>query len=236
MSIKEEQLQEIEAITSIYPDEIAVLSEDPYPKFNLMIKPTTNDEDDFRPFLLLEIKFHEHYPDQSPEIAIVDSVNVDDRSVFESEIKTICAENLGMPVIFTLASHLSEQLSIQSETRLARQREAIERKIREEEEAEQKRFEGTCVSVESFIKWKVKFDAERAELIKTVKVDESEPKKLTGRQLFEKDRSLYDSDIKFISGEGGEVVEVDESLFEDMLDLEFDDAGTTGIDLSDVDQ
>ncbi|CAM4878476.1 unnamed protein product [Rotaria socialis] len=212
MSIKEEQLQEIEAITSIYPDEIAVLSEDPYPKFNLMIKPTTNDEDDFRPFLLLEIKFHEHYPDQSPEIAIVDSVNVDDRSVFESEIKTICAENL------------------------ARQREAIERKIREEEEAEQKRFEGTCVSVESFIKWKVKFDAERAELIKTVKVDESEPKKLTGRQLFEKDRSLYDSDIKFISGEGGEVVEVDESLFEDMLDLEFDDAGTTGIDLSDVDQ
>ena len=35
---------------------------------------------------------------------------------------------------------------------------------------------------------------------------------------------------------GGEVVEVDESLFEDMLDLELDEAGTTGIDLSDVDQ
>jgi hypothetical protein len=35
---------------------------------------------------------------------------------------------------------------------------------------------------------------------------------------------------------GGEVVEVDESLFEDMLDLELDEAATTGIDLSDVDQ
>jgi hypothetical protein len=35
---------------------------------------------------------------------------------------------------------------------------------------------------------------------------------------------------------GGEVVEVDESLFEDMLDLELDEPGTTGIDLSDVDQ
>jgi len=34
---------------------------------------------------------------------------------------------------------------------------------------------------------------------------------------------------------GGEVVEVDESLFEDMLDLELDDAGATGIDLSDID-
>jgi hypothetical protein len=79
-----------------------------------MIKPTTNDEDDFRrmsiffflkffcrsdfslitAFLLLEIKFHEHYPDQSPEIAIVDSVNVDDRSPFESEIKTIVNSKL----------------------------------------------------------------------------------------------------------------------------------------------
>jgi hypothetical protein len=107
-----------------------------------------------------------------------------------------------MPVIFTLASYLSEQLSIQSEDRQIRHRENLERKVREEEEAEQKRFEGTCVTVETFIKWKVKFDAEQAELTKTVKIDESESKKLTGRQLFEKDRSLYDSDIKFISGEG----------------------------------
>ena len=107
-----------------------------------------------------------------------------------------------MPVIFTLASHLSEQLSIQSENRQTRQRETIERKHREETEAEQKRYQGTQVSVETFIKWKVKFDAEQAELSKVVKIDETEPKKLTGRQLFEKDRSLYDSDIKFISGEG----------------------------------
>ena len=107
-----------------------------------------------------------------------------------------------MPVIFTLASHLSEQLSIQSENRQIRQREDLERRQREEEEAEHKRFEGTRVTVESFIKWKVKFDAEQNELKKIVKVDETEPKKLTGRQLFEKDRSLYDSDIQFISGEG----------------------------------
>ncbi|CAF1239771.1 unnamed protein product [Rotaria sordida] len=236
MSVKDEQLQEIEALASIYPDEITVLSEDPYPKFKLIIKPTTNDEDELRPFLLLEVKFHANYPEQSPEINIIDSANVDDTSSFESEINKICEENLGMPVIFTLASHLSEQLSIQSENRQIRHLENLERKQREEEEAEQKRFEGTCVTVESFIKWKVKFDAERNELTKTIKIDDNEIKKLTGRQLFEKDRSLYDSDIKFVSGEGGEVVEVDESLFEDMLDLDLDDAATTGIDLSDVDQ
>ena len=107
-----------------------------------------------------------------------------------------------MPVIFTLASHLSEQLSIQSEKRFIRRREELERKQREEEEAEQKRFEGTRVTVETFIKWKVKFDAERAELTKGMKTEDTEPKKLTGRQLFEKDRSLYDSDINFIVDEG----------------------------------
>jgi hypothetical protein len=107
-----------------------------------------------------------------------------------------------MPVIFTLASHLSEQLSIQSENRQTRIRENLERKQREEEAVEQKRFEGTRVTVETFINWKVKFDTEQAELTKAVKIDETESKKLTGRQLFEKDRSLYDSDIKFISGEG----------------------------------
>ncbi|CAF0966462.1 unnamed protein product [Adineta ricciae] len=236
MSAKEEQLQEIEALNSIYPDEIIVLSEDPFPKFTLMVKPTTNDEDSLKPFLQLEITFHENYPEQAPQITIIDSANVDDTSAFDSEIQKICEENLGMPVIFTLASDLSEKLSIQSENRQIRQREALERRQREEEEAEHKRFEGTRVTVESFIKWKVKFDAEQNELKKVVKVDETELKKLTGRQLFEKDRSLYDSDIQFISGEGGEVVEVDESLFEDMLDLELDDAGSTGIDLSDVNE
>jgi hypothetical protein len=107
-----------------------------------------------------------------------------------------------MPVIFTLASHLSEQLSIQSENRQTRHRENLERKQREADEEEHKRFQGTQVTVESFIKWKVQFDAEQAELKKAIKIDETESKKLTGRQLFEKDRSLYDSDIKFISGEG----------------------------------
>jgi len=93
-------------------------------------------------------------------------------------------------------------LSIQSENRRIRHREDLERKQREEEEAEHKRFEGTRVTVETFIKWKVKFGAEQAKWIKAVKVDEADSKKWTGRQLFEKDRSLYDSDIKFISGEG----------------------------------
>ena len=41
-----------------------------------------------------------------------------------------------------------------------RKKEEEERKKREEEEAARKKFEGTRVTVESFLKWKEKFDAE----------------------------------------------------------------------------
>ena len=41
-----------------------------------------------------------------------------------------------------------------------RKKEEEERKKREEEEAARKKFEGTRVTVESFVKWKEKFDAE----------------------------------------------------------------------------
>ncbi|CAF0803355.1 unnamed protein product, partial [Didymodactylos carnosus] len=240
MSKKEEQLQELEALTCIYPEEIEVISEDPYPKFKLYIKSThdTNVDSQHKSALTLEVKFDETYPEQPPKITIIDSENVDDINFIENEIKKICEENLCMPMIFTLSSHLSEQLSIQAESHHKRFKEHEEQKRKAEEEAERSRFEGTCVSVESFIKWKVKFDAEMAEL-KNIKIDESEPKKLTGRQLFEKDRSLYESDIKFLSGDGGEVVEVDESLFQDIIDLDLEDDASTNAnvgDLSDTEQ
>jgi hypothetical protein len=40
-------------------------------------------------FLVLQVKFHENYPEQSPEITIIDSGNVDDQSTFETEIQKI---------------------------------------------------------------------------------------------------------------------------------------------------
>lgn len=52
--------------------------------------------------------------------------------------------------------------------------------------------------------------------------EDGRDKKLTGRELFMSDKTLIDSDLKFLE-EGGEVVRVDESLFQDLDDLELED-------------
>jgi len=72
--------------------------------------------------------------------------------------------------------------------------------------------------------WKKAFDEElrhvRAD--KARKLEESRKNKLSGRELFLKDNTLVDSDIKFLE-DAGEEVKVDESLFQDLEDLDLDE-------------
>jgi hypothetical protein len=61
----------------------------------------------------------------------------------------------------------------------------------------QRRFEGTRVTVESFLAWKARFDAETG--AKTMQDrEEKETRKLTGRELFLTDKTLNESDLKFL--------------------------------------
>lgn len=61
----------------------------------------------------------------------------------------------------------------------------------------QKRFEGTRVTVESFLRWKENFDAEMGHKKRQESV-EHDGKKLTGRELFMTDKTLNQSDLKFL--------------------------------------
>ena len=130
--------------------------------------------------------------------------------------------NLGMVVIFTLVSAANEWLNDEWDSELKRIEDEAERKIIEAEEAEKNKFHGTPVSIENFLAWKEEFDAEMALLKKPEKEDKD--KKLTGRELFIVDKSLVDSDLKFLE-DGGEAIRVDESLFQDLDDLDIDDQG-----------
>lgn len=61
----------------------------------------------------------------------------------------------------------------------------------------QKRFEGTRVTVETFWKWKTRFEDEMG-IAKKREYNDREGKKLTGRELFLQDKSLNESDLKFL--------------------------------------
>lgn len=65
----------------------------------------------------------------------------------------------------------------------------------------QKKFEGTRVTVETFLAWKALFDKELQALRSDKEREEEKNKKFTGRELFQKDNTLNESDLNFL-GDG----------------------------------
>ena len=58
----------------------------------------------------------------------------------------------------------------------------------------QRKLEGTKVTIESFLAWKTKFDAETVK-VKVVR----DPSKPTGREMFLNNAALNESDIEFLT-------------------------------------
>lgn len=220
---EEEQKSEIEALQSIYPDEFSVLQSTPFNRFTVSLK-TEDYEDTEGAFCLIGFTYVPKYPDEAPVIEMVDSSNLDDNVVEEllDYLNNLAEENLGMVMVFTLISSAQEWLGSKVDELKKKRLEEIERNAKEKEEAERKKFEGTRVTVESFLSWKAAFDAEMTQLRKIQQKDECVTGRLTGRELFEHDHSLNESDIQFLQ-DGEEEVKVDESLFQDLEDLDLDD-------------
>lgn len=121
-------------------------------------------------------------------------------------------ENLGMEMIFSLVGCTQELLNILFDQIKIDREEQLEKKKQEQEEIERKKFEGTRVSVETFMKWRNEFELEMGIAEKRAKENEIS-RKLTGRELFLKDQSLLDSDIRFLTENGDSIenVKIDES-------------------------
>jgi len=178
------------------------------------------------------------YPDELPIL----SLKCDDERIEEpdsenilEDLRKVGEENLGMAMTFTLVSHLREQLSQLVRSKLEEQNQRESEKERLALEAEEKRTIGTPVTVESFKAWKEKFDKEVA--IKKLQEDEEHHKnmtpkerdewrksgtRLTGRQLFERNKNLEDETL---IEEG--VVSVDFSQYERTREEEEQEAGLT---------
>lgn len=223
MNYAEEQSNEIEALDSIYCGEMEVVSNNPHHRFIIPIKSEEYEPESVNGISCnLRFGYTAKYPDEPPELEIIDMENLEavDEELLKQHILKEAEENIGTVMIFTLVSSAQEWLNTKWDE-VKKMREENERRREQEiEEAERKRFEGTRVTVESFLVWKASFDLEFNSKKKQEKEDKDN-KKLTGRELFINDKSLAESDLKFLE-DGGDSIKVDESLFQDLDELDID--------------
>lgn len=206
------------------------MEEEPYHEFKLSVKSEGFSADDEIGYSCdLKFTYTPTYPEEVPHIEVQDPIGMDDVQVerLKEMLDKVAEENLSMVMVFTLVSAANEWLNEEWDSEVKRLEEEAEQRAREAEESEQKKFHGTPLTIENFLAWKERFDAEMALLKKAEKEDKD--KKLTGRELFMRDKTLNESDLKFLE-EGGEDVKVDESLFQDLEDIDLDDGFSDGSD------
>lgn len=208
---------------------VSVLETEPFHKFRLPIatEEFQVDEPDNGLACKLVFTYTEKYPDTAPVIEVEDPVNFDedyhlDERLIE-HINEVVTENLGMEMIFSLVSSAQEWLNQRHDEMKQAKEEEVQKKLDEKEEEERKKFEGTRVTVETFMAWKNQFELDIGIAQKREKAG-LENKKLTGKELFLIDTTLNESDIKFLmeAGDSIESVKIDESLFQNIDDLELD--------------
>jgi len=192
----------------------------------IQVVPEDYDASKKDPVLTLDVQYTEAYPDEVPLLCICvveDERQVlgappptDDAAETETEVpfvsdtregvqtllqglQQVAEESLGMPMVFSLASHLRESLTDYMTTQAQAAEKAANEQREAELRAEEEKFRGTAVTVERFRAWQVEFMNKRAELkakeeeayIATLTAKEREEyrrmkAKPTGRELFTK--------------------------------------------------
>jgi len=202
----EERAQELEVLKSIYPDEFSIIT-DGY--FRLRV----NLEAPGRPepvITYLDVLYTEKYPDEAPELRVEFDETDDellltdeDKPTILEKLETIVSENIGMAMIFSIVEGLKEAGTEILEFKRNRAIQLEQARQSALYEAEQAKFRGTPVTKESFMQWRKNFEAEMAALVANANEEEQmglslrmkkQDAKLTGKQLFELDKSLVTSD------------------------------------------
>lgn len=135
---------------------------------------------------------------------VIETCNLDDDEVayIRDKLRRKAKESLGSVMVFTLVTDVMEWLSTKS------QDEAVELELEKERQRdlgreECKQFDGTPVTEQTFLAWKAKFDAEllKARIAQQKLFDEQgslNTNRLTGREMFETDKTLAESDLNFV--------------------------------------
>jgi len=179
------------------------ISETEY-RISVTLDPPNDAPDQEPPQFFLQVRYPADYPDSAPHLDMIAPPNAathpafsvaDDREQLLAGLTDTIKENLGMAMVFTLVSTLKEAAE-----QLIQDRRDAAAKVKEEEllaaeREENKKFHGTPVTPETFLKWREDFLREMAEkeqreeeerLAELKKAKIKEPVKLTGRQLWER--------------------------------------------------
>lgn len=221
---KEEQEMEIEALESILADDFKEIhsSESGLNTSNRCFQITVTPQDDdleesssIPPVQLGLVFSHtENYPDEAPllDVKSIRGIHVGDLTILKEKLEQEASENLGMAMMYTLASSAKDWLSEHygqddgddyAEEEAAKEDEVIVP-------------HGEPVTLETFVAWRERYEAElaleRAKLMPESALTAPKEKKLTGRQWFESGKAR------------GTVVTADqESEEEDDEDIDFED-------------
>lgn len=202
---RDDQKEEREVLDSIFPEEITDISETEYRISIQLDIPTESEDEPEAPVILLQVQYPEGYPDEAPRLDIQNPPNAakhphldvqEDKNALLAGLETTIEENLGMAMVFTLVTTLKDNAEALVASRVADVQAEQDRKKAAAEAEENRKFEGTKVTRDTFLAWRNKFRAEmdeekrqkeleREEELKRKRVPKEE-KKLTGKELWEK--------------------------------------------------
>ncbi|KAI1115226.1 RWD-domain-containing protein [Nemania sp. NC0429] len=204
---REEQIEEREVLDSIFPDEITDISDTEY-RIAVKLNPPDDGHDDDEkaepPTIILHVRYPDAYPDEAPILDLSPPPNAPphprfslsaDKEQLLRGLEDTIQENLGMAMVFTIVTTLTEL----AEQLITERNEAVEREREDAmlaaEREENKKFHGTAVTPETFLKWREGFVREMEEqrqreeeerLAELKKARIKEPPRLTGKQLWER--------------------------------------------------
>lgn len=184
--------------------------------------PPENDvEETEQPVLILQVTYPADYPDVAPDLDLSAPPNApkhprldvqEDRERLLEALQPTIEENMGMAMVFTLVSTLKESAELLMAERVNAVHALKEMEAAKAEEEENRKFQGTAVTRETFLGWQAKFKQEMEDEERRQREEKEaeekkargkgpakEEKKLTGKELWERGlagKGDYDEDYE----------------------------------------
>lgn len=170
--------------------------------------------------MILQVTYPAEYPDVAPGLELSAPPNApkhprldiqEDRDRLLESLQPTIEENMGMAMVFTLVSALKDGAELLMAERVNAIHAQKEMEAAQAEEEENRKFQGSAVTPESFKEWHAKFKQEMAEEEQRKREEKEaedkknkkpsavarDEKKLTGKQLWERGlagKGDYDED------------------------------------------